>query len=213
MKNCSPNQGSVEHKSPSTPQISAQGYSQLQSPQQKYTTLRDLYLEIPTEISKYLVEAGVTSLLNCIEIQKRMVLGIHYACSKLCQNFDPQGNEIKNTYNAIKEVLAEDYLKNEIKNFEKNNTLYEKLIKKIEFVYEDVDDAIINDKIGGILKFLKGGNSCFSEPRTSKMEENFKSMDEENDIFRSYYGLKEHDIIDEAEEIATHLMNEVGLLF
>lgn len=190
-------------------QIIQESTLQSQCPEQKPVSLRELYLQIPKEISKYLVEAGITSLLNCIETQKKMILGIHYTCKKLCQNFNPEGPEVINTYNAIKELIAGEYLKQEIKNFENNSLLYEKFIKKIEYVYQDVKNSSTLKKINKILKFLKGGMVNFNEPRTSKIEDSFKSRDEENDIFRSFYGLKEHDIIDEAEDIATHLMNEV----
>ena len=61
------------------------GFSPLLTPQtiperkqDKFKTLRDIYVDLPKSTQVILTEAGITNLMNCISIQKKLVLTTHY---------------------------------------------------------------------------------------------------------------------------------------
>lgn len=45
---------------------------------EKGRTLRDVYTDLPKSTQVILAEAGITNLMNCISIQKKLVLTTHY---------------------------------------------------------------------------------------------------------------------------------------
>jgi hypothetical protein len=40
-------------------------------------------MDLPQEISHVLIETGITNLLNCIQIQKQLVLTCHYISKQI----------------------------------------------------------------------------------------------------------------------------------
>ena len=179
----------------------------------QHNTLRDIYLDIPDEVSHVLMETGITSLLNCIEIQKKLILTTHYLVSQSTKIFGMEADQTVLLKNAIAMFLRDDYLQNEIKNFERNENLFDSLLKKIELLFND--DKADKKRLTPVMRFLKQGrqhgasfmNRVSNAAGASSAGK--RRSDEQNELFRRYYHLKEHDIIDEAEDIATHLMNEV----
>lgn len=178
-------------------------------------TLRDIYLDLPKSISKILVEAGITSLLNCIETQKKMILASHYLTSKLSFDLNqqeslnhPQNVAYDKLIGSINELFTQEYLKNEILHSEKNHKLFNKVVSSVENF--DSNDRDMNKKLKTIAKFLKkGSKSGSSMVGNSKLINDTLSPSNDMNNFKDYYNLGDVDIIDEAEDIATHLMNEV----
>jgi len=179
-------------------------------------SLRDIYLEIPASISKYLMEAGITSFLNCIEIQKKLILTCHYILHRVDSIFDEGretiSDETSKVHEAIIEILKNEYLKKETMNFESNDDLCEKVVKVVDELFGKEEKEY--KQLHPILKFLKGktnsGQNGCHQPLSGRLSMlNTGREDGENDKFRKYYNLGPHDIINEAEDIATHLMNEV----
>jgi hypothetical protein len=180
-------------------------------------TLRDIYLEIPSSISKYLMEAGITSFLNCIEIQKQLVLTCHYILHKIDSIFDEGretiSEETNKVHQKIVEILKNDYLKKETINFEENQEITGKILRGVERVFEKDSSSFL--KMKPIFKFLNDkGNVGMVESMSARLlggESTARTRaDVDNEKFRKYYNLGGFNIINEAEDIATHLMNEVN---
>jgi hypothetical protein len=99
--------------------------------------------------------------------------------------------------------LQENYLKESTLNFEKSSEMSGKLVT---FVEQKFSNAKIELK--KIFKFLKNGSNKYSN--TASVIQPVRAHD--NDLhFREFYNLKDFDVIDEAEEIATHLMSELSI--
>lgn len=179
-------------------------------------TLRDIYLDLPKNISKILVEAGITSLLNCIETQKRMVLSAHYITSRLSSTIlnNPNANNAENKLEfdllvgQLCDIFTNGYLKNEILHSEENLKLYTQVTDCLDN-FEPKENEF-EKKLKEITKFMKKGSQLGTSMNcSSKNITDALTPSQDMDGFKEYYRLGDADIIDEAEDIATHLMNEV----
>ena len=186
-------------------------------------TLRQIYADLPLELSEVLIEAGITNLLNCIQIQKRLVLTCHYLSKQLGDVID-EGGQISEKENDLflpnfakdqnidsknglisfmREYLEKGYLNPSTLNYEKSQEIPMQLINSVETKYGSK-----NPNFKQIFSFLKNGPVNY----TSKASYIASDLVHDNDLhFREFYNLKSFDQIDEAEEIATHIMSELSL--
>lgn len=187
-----------------------------QQAQTNSLTLRDIYLDLPKNISKILVEAGITSLLNCIETQKKMVLSAHYLTSKLSSTVlvsqpsnSQNSQDYENLIDQICDIFKNKYLKEEILHNEKNTKLFSEVIECVNNFEPKLEN--FQENLKNIVKFLKTGSKGSSNHLNNSMRSVLDTLSPSDDMnnFKDYYKLGDVDIIDEAEDIATHLMNEV----
>lgn len=189
--------------------------------QGKTLSLRDIYLDLPPNLSKILVEAGITSLLNCIETQKKLILSAHYITSKISNNVfnkelpeNTKNPDFIKLMNQLCDIYSHEYLKSELIHAENNSKLFIRVVNSLEsFETENTD---IENEINDILKFMKKevkGSKNRGISQSAKLGCDTLSPSDDMDNFQEYYKLRDVDIIDEAEDIATHLMNEVSEKF
>lgn len=186
-------------------------------------SLRDIYLDLPSCISEVLIEAGITNLLNCIQIQKKLVLTCHYLSKQIKEkdlDFQKENNQdvtniiskksakSKNSNQRegidqfLTKYIKDNYLKESTLNYEKSQELSSNLIKQAEKTFN------LTNQFTKIFKFLKNGASKYTNNASIIAPQKVH----DNDLhFREFYNLKDFDMIDEAEEVATHLMSELSM--
>ena len=120
---------------------------------------------------------------------------------KPAQIFNQMQDQSLDVEDSINSFLRENYLKNSNLNFEKNQDLPQKLVESLSIQLGP------QPRFQEMFAFLKNGLSKVEYHASVTSGHRVHDGDLH---FREFYNLKDFDIIDESEEIATHLISELN---